>query len=85
MRERGRTQVQFMKTRSSAGVGQKVELEFNIDTLRISDLSEDMDETPQENLYDRLKLSSSMRDDTPKDQVPIDQTDRLKAMIKKIN
>jgi len=85
MRERGRTQVQFMKTRSSAGVGQKVELEFNIDTLRISDLSEDMDETPQENLYDRLRKTSNMRDDAPTEDVPVDQTDRLKALIKKIN
>lgn len=41
MKERGRYQIQFMKTRSSSGVGQKVDLEFNIDTLRISDLDED--------------------------------------------
>ena len=43
MKERGRYQIQFMKTRSSSGVGQKVDLEFNIDTLRISDLGEDGD------------------------------------------
>jgi hypothetical protein len=30
-----------MKTRSSSGVGQKVDLEFNVDTLRISDLGEE--------------------------------------------
>jgi hypothetical protein len=30
-----------MKTRSSSGVGQKVDLEFNIDTLRITDLGEE--------------------------------------------
>jgi len=41
MKERGRYQIQFMKTRSSSGVGQKVELEFNLDTLRISDLGEE--------------------------------------------
>ena len=41
MRERGRYQIQFMKTRSSSGVGQKVDLEFNIETLRISDLGDD--------------------------------------------
>jgi archaellum biogenesis ATPase FlaH len=41
MRERGRYQIQLMKTRSSSGVGQKLDLEFNIDTLRISDLPED--------------------------------------------
>lgn len=41
MKERGRYQIQFMKTRSSSGVGQKVDLEFNLDTLRISDLGEE--------------------------------------------
>jgi hypothetical protein len=44
MRERGRYQIQFMKTRSSSGVGQKVDLDFNVDTLRISDLGEDEQE-----------------------------------------
>jgi len=41
MKERGRYQIQFMKTRSSSGVGQKVDLEFNLDTLRITDLGEE--------------------------------------------
>ena len=41
MRERGRYQIQFMKTRSSSGVGQKVDLAFDISGLRISDLAED--------------------------------------------
>jgi archaellum biogenesis ATPase FlaH len=41
MRERGRYQIQLMKTRSSSGVGMKIDLDFNVDTLRISDLSED--------------------------------------------
>jgi hypothetical protein len=43
MKERGRYQIQFMKTRNSSGLGQKVELEFNIDTLRITDPGEDND------------------------------------------
>ena len=38
MRERGRYQVQLMKTRSSSGVGSKVDLGFDIDTLRIIDI-----------------------------------------------
>jgi len=41
MRERGRYQIQLMKTRSSSGVGMKIDLEFNVDTLRITDLSEE--------------------------------------------
>jgi hypothetical protein len=44
MRERGRYQIQLMKTRSSSGVGSKVDLEFDIDTLRITDLGEDAQE-----------------------------------------
>jgi len=39
MRERGQYQLQLMKTRSSSGVGQKIELDFNVDTLRITDNS----------------------------------------------
>jgi len=41
MRERGKYQIQLMKTRSSSGVGQKIDLDFNIDTLRITDPGEE--------------------------------------------
>ena len=41
MRERGRYQIQLMKTRSSSGVGQKIDLEFDVDSLRIRDLGDD--------------------------------------------
>jgi replicative DNA helicase len=41
MRERGQYQLQLMKTRSSSGVGQKIELEFNVETLRITDPNPD--------------------------------------------
>jgi hypothetical protein len=37
MRERGKYQIQCMKSRSSTGVGQKIDLEYNIETMRISD------------------------------------------------
>jgi hypothetical protein len=74
-----------MKTRSSSGVGQKVELDFDINTLRIQDLADDMEETPQENLYEKLKKTSTMRDTEPKEAVTVDQTDRLKSLIKKIH
>lgn len=43
MRERGQYQLQLMKTRSSSGVGQKIELDFNIETLRITDPNKDED------------------------------------------
>jgi replicative DNA helicase len=41
MRERGRYQLQLMKTRNSSGVGQKIDLGFDQDTLRIIDCDED--------------------------------------------
>lgn len=37
MRERGKYQIQCMKSRSSTGVGMKIDLEYNIETMRISD------------------------------------------------
>jgi archaellum biogenesis ATPase FlaH len=46
MRERGRYQIQLMKTRSSSGVGQKIDLGFDVDTLRIFDIGEDEDAAP---------------------------------------
>jgi len=62
MRERGRYQIQLMKTRSSSGVGAKIDLEFDIDSLRIRDLAED--EEYQEfskrssTVYDQIKRNS---------------------------
>ena len=41
MRERGRYQIQLIKTRSSGGVGSKIDLAFDVDRLRITDLDED--------------------------------------------
>ncbi len=59
MRERGRYQLQLMKTRSSSGVGQKIDLEFDVESLRIRDLGED-DEYQQfkkqsSSIYEQLK------------------------------
>jgi len=46
MRERGRYQIQLMKTRSSSGVGMKVDLDYDVDTLRITDPGEEAQGTP---------------------------------------
>lgn len=45
MKERGRYQLQLMKTRSSSGVDQKIDLGFDVDTLRIFDLGDDAENT----------------------------------------
>jgi archaellum biogenesis ATPase FlaH len=64
MRERGRYQIQLMKTRSSSGVGSKIDLGFDIDTLRIFDLDEDEEDNYQSSsgsstIMDNLKRSSN--------------------------
>jgi len=66
MKERGRYQIQFMKTRSSSGVGQKVDLEFDLDTLRIRDLGEEEgNSTPKLSIYEGLKKTSTIIDHDP--------------------
>jgi hypothetical protein len=64
MRERGRVQLQFMKTRSSSAVGTKIELEFNVTSLRITDLGEDSADAPTtvDVMTERLKRSSTTID-----------------------
>ena len=63
MRERGRYQIQLMKTRSSSGVGAKIDLEFDVDSLRIRDLAQDDDyqefNKRKSTIYDSLKRQST--------------------------
>jgi len=78
MKERGRYQIQFMKTRSSSGVGQKVDLEFDLDTLRIKDLLEEEGDhsqfkKPATAMYDSLKQKSKIINDSNKN-ITIDPT-----------
>lgn len=64
MKEGGRYQIQFMKTRSSSGVGSKVDLSFNNKCLRITDLEDGEDDAIQatsKNIYDQLKKKSVVR------------------------
>jgi hypothetical protein len=69
MKERGRYQIQFMKTRSSSGVGQKVDLEFDVDSLRIRDLADDPEyqqfKKQSSTIYDSLKQKSKVSPDKP--------------------
>jgi hypothetical protein len=67
MRERGKYQIQCMKSRSSTGVGQKIDLEYNIETMRITDSGEESDSTKYNNpqpsvnaLMNSLKPSSTV-------------------------
>lgn len=85
MRERGRYQIQFMKTRSSSGVGQKVELDFNIDTLRITDPGEEeaeasfnqMKSSPAANIVQGLKRTSVVSSTATESAQEVDPTQGL--------
>jgi replicative DNA helicase len=88
MRERGRVQIQFMKTRSSSGVGNKVDLGFDVDSLRIRDLEDDEDdaETHTGNgLYAALSKTDGAKETTskPNPQSTVTNGDTLKAMLRR--
>jgi hypothetical protein len=71
MRERGRYQLQLMKTRSSSGVGMKIDLEFNIETLKISDLPDEEQESHNgsnrgtSSIIDSIKRKTEVQRDDP--------------------
>ena len=75
MKERGRYQIQLMKTRSSSGVGSKIDLEFDIDSLRIRDLADDEEyqefSKRKSTVFDQIKRTSTpgeiKQDETPTD------------------
>jgi hypothetical protein len=70
MKERGKYQIQCMKSRSSTGVGQKVDLEYNIDTMRITDNGGDDDNSSgsfkKPSIYDSIKPQSRINNPTEK-------------------
>jgi KaiC/GvpD/RAD55 family RecA-like ATPase len=64
MKERGKYQIQCMKSRSSTGVGQKIDLEYNIETMRITDEGGDEGtgyNKPQSSLMDSIKARSQVK------------------------
>ena len=89
MRERGLYQIQLMKTRSSSGVGQKIELAFDVETLRITDNGESAPK-PQPSgseLLAQIKSTSQVtaseaptEQDTPKINANVQAT-KLKALL----
>jgi archaellum biogenesis ATPase FlaH len=87
MRERGRYQLQLMKTRSSSGVGMKVDLEFDLETLRITDPGEEAQESGLRgvgatNILSQIKTGTNVSpaEDTPKVQATVDSS-KLKSML----
>jgi archaellum biogenesis ATPase FlaH len=81
MRERGRYQLQLMKTRSSSGVNSKIDLDFDVDTLRITDCEEQDDNTVSSNnngsaIVSALKRNNSVTRNTADSEQP---TARIRA------
>ena len=88
MKEHGKYQLQLMKTRSSSGVGQKIDLEFDINSLRISDAEEGSDSNSFKKpsvIYENLKsksnlISSTESSETGKVTAEVQST-KLKQML----
>ena len=91
MRERGKYQLQLMKTRSSSGVGQKVELGFDVNTLRIIDLGENYKpEQYTSDVMEKLKTRTTVgemegneAEEAPKITADV-QANKLKNMLDNI-
>jgi KaiC/GvpD/RAD55 family RecA-like ATPase len=63
MKERGKYQIQCMKSRSSTGLGQKIDLDYNMDTMRITDAGGDDNDNGSSNysaanIMSRIKATS---------------------------
>jgi KaiC/GvpD/RAD55 family RecA-like ATPase len=91
MKERGRYQIQCMKSRSSTGVGMKIDLEYNIDTMRITDSGADDDSTqykrPASTMLDNIRNKSTVNSansdsesNLPKITADV-QSNKLKQML----
>ena len=64
MKERGKYQIQCMKSRSSTGVGNKIDLEYNIETMRITDPGPEGQESysakPVSTIMSQIKTNSAV-------------------------
>jgi len=71
MRERGKYQIQLMKTRSSAGVGQKIDLDFDVDTLRIVDNGQPSmgHSNSPANIMNTIKAKSTVTEEPQKEKL----------------
>jgi hypothetical protein len=67
-----------MKSRSSTGVGMKVDLDYNIDTMRISDSGvEETARSPGSSIMEQIKTKSNMSSphvDTSTGEISSDST-----------
>jgi len=84
MRERGRYQLQLMKTRSSSGVGQKIDLAFDLESLRITDAEEGEEEVATQrssSLISQIKARSSSVEEASDDPTEGAPVKKIKAEV----
>ena len=85
MRERGQYQIQLMKTRSSSGVGQKVDLSFNVDTLRIFDDGESTgyvsNSQSASTILSKIKTSSQVIDQSTGEVLEVESVKKVVADV----
>ena len=78
MRERGHYQLQLLKTRSSSGVGSKITLSFDRDSLKIEDDVDGHDDGDGQqissalNIMDTLKKKTVVNEETKEKQEKTD-------------
>jgi KaiC/GvpD/RAD55 family RecA-like ATPase len=84
MRERGRYQIQCMKSRSSTGVGQKIDLDYDIETMRITDSGASDSDTGGSgvsNILNQIKTGATVTaGDSSKVNATVDSS-KLKSML----
>jgi len=94
MKERGKYQIQCMKSRSSTGVGQKIDLEYNIDTMRITDAGGDEGGSggfmKKPSILESIKTQSRVTESAPEEDADVGrvtadvQSAKLKQLLGKI-
>ena len=73
MKERGKYQIQCMKSRSSTGVGQKIDLEYNMETMRITDAGGDdegFSKKPTSSFMEQIKAKSTVKSTDSTESTP---------------
>ena len=88
MRERGHYQLQLLKTRSSSGVGSKITLSFDRDSLKIEDDVDGHDDGDGQqissalNIMDTLKKKTVVNEETEEKQEKTDAAQNLRDMVR---
>ncbi len=84
LREHGKYQLQLMKTRSSSGVGSKIDLNWDINTLRITGLEPGQEELPSpvSSVLEKIKSKANTTSQSESGNPPIKvESNKLKKLL----